>query len=228
MINKQSDILLLESYCFLCGDRSLNNSLICGPCWLDLTIEQPACYRCGRSIVHGELCSRCLRGPDVIDSTLTLFAYQFPATALLRALKYKNQLLLANELGRRLADKILNQNEALPGLIIPVPLHPRRLLGRGYNQALEISRSISARLAVPLDYQSSKRARNTLPQFNLSHAERRRNIRGAFKICSTALSGSIAIVDDIVTTGHTANELAKQLKRAGAEKVNLWACAHAG
>ena len=228
MINKHSGILLLETHCFLCGDKSLNNTLICGPCWLDLTIEQPTCHRCGRSIVHGELCSRCLHGPGVIDSTVTLFSYQFHAAELLRALKYKNQLLLANELGRRLADKILNQSVALPDLIIPVPLHPSRLFGRGYNQALEISRTISARISVPLDYQSSKRARNTLPQFNLSHAESRRNIRGAFKICGATLSGSVAIVDDIVTTGHTANELAKQLKRAGATEVRLWACAHAG
>lgn len=228
MINKHTNILLLETHCFLCGDRSLNNSLICEPCWLDIAIDRPACYRCGRAIVYGGLCSHCLRGPGFIDNTVTLFAYQFPTVELLRALKYKNQLLLANELGRRLADKILDQGIALPDLIIPVPLHPRRLFSRGYNQALEISREISSRLALPLDYQSIKRARNTLPQYNLSHAERRRNIRGAFKICSAVLSGSIAIVDDIVTTGHTANELAKQLKRAGATEVRLWACAHAG
>jgi ComF family protein len=141
-------------------------------------------------------------------------------------LKYKNRLLLANEFGNKLAEKILAQNTILPDRIIPVPLHPIRLFFRGYNQALEIARTISTSTAIPLDYKSSKRVRNTPAQFNLNPAQRKLNISGAFKICRPTLSGSVAIVDDIVTTGHTANELAKQLKAAGVTYVSLWACAH--
>ena len=113
----------------------------------------------------------------------------------------------------------------LPERIIPVPLHPFRLIRRGYNQALEISRSVSERLGVPLDYRSARRTRNTLPQFSLNPSARAQNIRGAFTISNPGLSGTVAIVDDIVTTGHTANELAKQLKSVGASVVYLWACA---
>ena len=217
----------LHNHCVLCGDKSLNSSLICSPCWLDLITDQCACNRCGRGIFRAGLCLQCLRGRGAVDNTITLLSYHFPASQLLLSLKYKNQLLLADEFGRRLAEKILELDVALPDYIIPVPLHPARLFSRGYNQALEISRAISALLAVPVNYKIAKRIRNTLPQFNLSPGDRGRNIKGAFKINSPTITGKVAIVDDIVTTGHTANELAMQLKTAGATEVSLWACAYA-
>jgi ComF family protein len=145
---------------------------------------------------------------------------------MLRSLKYNKQLLLAHTFGSKLAEKILAKNTVLPDRIVPVPLHPKRLFFRGYNQALEIARAISKDIAVPLDYTSCKRIRNTPPQFSLNPADRKKNIKGAFSINSKAISGSVAIVDDIVTTGQTANELALSLKAAGASQISLWACAH--
>jgi len=219
--------MLLRTYCFICGDKSDGETLICRPCWRDLTTDQAACGQCGRSINAGLFCPQCLSRPGAIDKTITLFPYQFPASSLLRSLKYKNQLLLAHEFGQRLAEKIVLIDPKLPERIIPVPLHPARLFARGYNQAHEIARAISRRLAIPLDYRSSKRIRNTLPQFNLKPAERKQNLAGAFAIHRQQLPGRVAIVDDIVTTGNTVNELAKQLKAAGATEVSLWVCAHA-
>lgn len=226
LINRVRDTFLLN-HCVLCRDKSLKTSLICSPCWFDLITDQCACHRCGRGVFHAGLCLQCLKGRSEVDNTITLVSYQFPAAQLLLSLKYKNQLLLAHEFGRRLAEKILQLEVPLPDYIIPVPLHPARLFSRGYNQALEISRAISAVLAVPVNYKIAKRIRNTLPQFNLSPGDRGRNIKGAFKINGRAIAGKVAIVDDIVTTGHTANELAAQLKTAGAAEVSLWACAHA-
>ncbi len=218
--------MLLAAHCYICGDKSIDAALICQPCWRDLITEQAACDKCGRNIVGGSLCSQCLTNPGAIDQTITLFPYRFPATSLLRSLKYKNQLILAHEFGQRLAEKVLFIGVKLPDRIMPVPLHPARLFTRGYNQALEIARAISTQLAVPVDYKSSKRIRNTLPQFNLKPGERRKNIKGAFALHKPQSSGSVAIVDDIVTTGSTANELAKLLKAAGATEVSLWSCAH--
>lgn len=226
IINSLKDIFL-HNHCVLCGDESLKTSLICSACWFDLITDHCACRRCGRGISREGLCLQCMKGPGAVDNTITLVSYQFPAAQLLLSLKYKNQLLLAHEFGRRLAEKLQALDTPLPDYIIPVPLHPARLFVRGYNQALEISRAISTILAVPVNYKMAKRIRNTLPQFNLSPGDRGRNIKGAFKINGPRITGKVAIVDDIVTTGHTANELAVQLKTAGAAEVSLWACAHA-
>ncbi len=178
--------------------------------------------------MFGTLCSSCLQKPGSIDATTTLLPYRFPTTKLLRSLKYNGQLLLANEFGRRLAEKALTQCTDLPQLLIPVPLHHSRLFSRGFNQALELGRAISSYTGIPLDYKSCKRIRNTSPQFRLKPKERRKNIKNAFKIYTSIPASSVAIIDDITTTGVTANELAKQLKALGDTKVSLWACAHAG
>ena len=223
MITNHTRAVVLESRCFLCSDKSVGPSLICGGCWGDLLINQPNCYRCGRGINHQGFCSACLKTPGTIDSTITLFPYQFPVDRLLFSLKYKNQLLLAQEFGRRIAEKVLFLGRPLPNYIVPVPLHPARLFGRGYNQALELSRAISARLSTPISYGAIKRIRNTLPQYKLTPAQRRKNIRGAFKPNNCCFDGPVVIIDDIVTTGHTANELALQLMTAGATEVHLWA-----
>lgn len=227
MIARRFNDAFLHNHCVLCGDKSLKTSLICSPCWLDLITDQHTCCRCGRGIFLAGRCLQCLKGGGAVDNTITLLPYHFPASQLLLSLKYKNQLLLAHEFGRRMAEKILELGVALPDYIVPVPLHPARLFSRGYNQALEISRAISALLAVPVNYKIAKRIRNTPPQFNLSPRDRGRNIKGAFKINSSVIAGKVAIVDDIVTTAHTANELAAQLKTAGAAEVSLWACAYA-
>lgn len=92
---------------------------------------------------------------------------------------------------------------------------------------LEIARSLGADLSVPVDCRAVKRSRNTRAQFSLSSSQRQKNIRGAFKIVVAFTAKSVVIVADIVTTRNTANELAQELKRAGAENVQLWACAHA-
>lgn len=226
MIFNQIKTLFRTNHCHLCREPTISPSLICQPCWNDLTGNYLVCNKCGRRLTAGKLCALCMGNPGFIDNTLTLTTYKFPVTTLLRSLKYKNQLSLAREFGEKFADKILSQNISLPDRLVPVPLHSRRLLSRGYNQSLEIARTISSRIGVPLEYKTSKRVRNTLPQFDLKPEQRRKNIKGAFSFCGSGLSGSVAIVDDIITTGQTANELAKELKAAGATKVSLWACAH--
>ena len=227
MVSKQHPLLQLDTRCFLCAGRA-NQGLICEPCWHDLLTDGCCCYRCGRGLDYDGICGACLKGEHSIDTTLTLFPYRFPANQLLLSLKYRNQLMLAAEFGRKIAELLVRRGDPLPDFIVPVPLHPWRLLGRGYNQALEVSRPISHVLGVPIISRGVTRERNTLPQFRLKQEQRGKNVRGAFSVHDTVFSGPVAIVDDIVTTGHTANELARQLKSAGATKVVLWACAHAG
>ncbi len=155
------------------------------------------------------------------------WSYRFPMDSLLQSLKYGKQLLLATELGRLMAEGIAAENLLTPDFLVPVPLHPYRLYSRGFNQSLEIARVLGKHLGVPLLKPHPRRSRNTRPQFSLGAKERKSNLEGAF-CCPGQLNGeTVAIIDDIVTTGHTANELAKQLRMAGAADVRLWACAQA-
>ena len=194
-----------------------------------MLIDVPGCRLCGHALGPGpdRVCAKCLGKKMALDGTTTLVPYSFPAAQLLLSLKYKNQLFLADEFGQRLAMKIRRLGLPMPDCLIPVPLHPLRLFTRGYNQALEIARSLGTNLSVPVNYRLVKRCRNTRAQFKLDSSQRQKNIRDAFRVETAFAAKSVVIVDDIVTTGSTANELARELKRAGAEDVQLWACAHA-
>ncbi len=162
-----------------------------------------------------------------ISEVYCAWPYRFPIDSLLRSLKYGKQLLLTRELGRLMSEKIAAEKLVMPDFLAPVPLHAFRLYSRGFNQSLEIAHVIGKHLDLPLLNPAPVRTRNTRPQFSLGARERKSNLEGAFS-CLFQLQGeTVAIIDDILTTGHTANELAKQLRLAGAGDVRLWACAQA-
>ncbi len=123
--------------------------------------------------------------------------------------------------------KQFKQHHLMPDAIIAVPLHPKRLRQRGFNQAEEIARYIHQAINIPLVNQQLKRIINTVNQTSLSAAERQKNIRGAFLFSPQSKANFIAIIDDVVTTGSTANEIAKVLKKAGVKRVEIWAFARA-
>jgi ComF family protein len=130
-------------------------------------------------------------------------------------------------LGYLLSQHLSQQLTSKPECIIPVPLHPKRLRQRGYNQALELARPIARGLKIKLETQLCQRIRNTLPQTELSLRSRQANLRNAFQITPTVPYQHIAIVDDVVTTGHTVYELARIFKRAGVAQIEIWAVARA-
>jgi len=108
-----------------------------------------------------------------------------------------------------------------------VPLHPARLRQRGFNQALELARALSRRLAIPVDTRSCLRIRQTLPQAELDRKRRIKNLRGAFSVDGLVGARHVAVLDDVVTTASTTGELAKALQRAGVARVEVWAAARA-
>jgi ComF family protein len=142
-------------------------------------------------------------------------------------LKFHRRLEAAPLLGALLAGAVMRSGEPLPELIVPVPMSHARLRQRGYNQALELARPVSRQLGIPLDWQSCRRARHTPAQTSLKARERRKNMRGAF-VVQRGLPSHVAILDDVITTGATATELALALKRSGVARVEVWACARAG
>jgi ComF family protein len=208
--------------CFLCRGKA--REVLCTDCERDLPrLPQPRCPRCALASPAGAVCGRCLAASPRYDATVAALAYQFPADALVHALKFRGELALAPLMSRLLLREIPSSTRV--DLVVPVPLSAKRLRSRGYNQALELARPIAARLRAPLDFGLCERAREAPPQTDLLWAERAKNVRGAFR-CTRALSGaSVAVVDDVMTTGATLDEIAGALKAAGAARVVNWVVA---
>ncbi len=172
------------------------------------------------------VCGACQRRPPAFAAAVALFRYAPPIDQLVHGLKYHGRLELARVLGGLLADALARRS-LHTDLIVPVPLHRARLRARGFNQALELAWPVSRRLGVPIDYRCVVRARDTAPQATLTRKARRRNVRGAF-VATGRLDGlRVALVDDVATTGHTADAVAACLRRAGARRVELWVLARA-
>ena len=235
---EEVDISLKESrrcwwpkICLLCHARTPAEKDFCTACDRSLPRALGACPRCGApgAVVGTEAanCGECQKHPPAFDDTRAVFRYASPVDRLIQHLKYHDRLELSRVLGGYLAEHLLTLNDPLPDVILPVPLHVSRLRERGYNQSLEIARFVAKRLQIPLDWQGTQRIRPTAPQTELPRDQRRKNVHGAF-MTSTAFAGQrVAIVDDVMTTGHTVNALAESLLQSGARDVRVWVVARA-
>ena len=209
--------------CLLCAAPS-GVQMLCRDCHASLPHITHACPRCAAPSAN-QVCGECLKHPPAFDHTRAALEYAFPTDKLIQALKYGGQLALAKLLGELLAEATTDQSR--PDTILPMPLHPARLKTRGFNQALEIAKVISKKLDIPLAPGMVDRVVNTTPQASLPMDARHKNIKGAFA-CGGDLQGQrIVVVDDVMTSGATLNELAKILKRAGAAQVDVWVVARA-
>lgn len=172
----------------------------------------------------GEPCGHCLREAPHFDRVISPFAYAAPLDTLVQALKYGHRLHLARWLGDHVAVAIApalagEMASGVSPLIVPMPLHAQRLAARGFNQALEIARPLARRWRLDLATDLVLRVRMTTAQIDLSREERQRNLRDAFE-CRGDVSGrSVIVVDDVMTSGSSANELARVLKLHGANEV---------
>lgn len=214
--------------CLFCG-ATTRGTRWCRDCYRELPWNDVACRRCGTPLATAAvLCGQCLRLPPALDAACCAFRYVFPVNRLVTQLKFNGQLGYARDLGVLLADHIRCSNTAsAPEAIVPVPLHPARLRQRGFNQSIEIARRVGRELGLPVLSRVCMRRRNTAPQTALNGNARRRNVRGAFSVMRRPQARHLAIIDDVVTTGATARELATTLRAAGAESITLWAPARA-
>lgn len=214
---------LVPSTCLLCG-ATAGTAPLCGACLADLPWHrQPQCPRCAIPTPDGQVCGACLKRPPAFDRSRAALAYAFPLDRLIPRLKYSGRLAIAPALGECLAASVASGPR--PDCLIPMPLHAKRIRERGFNPATEIARAAAKRLDLPLDTDSCRRIRDTPPQMGLKYDARRRNVRGAF-VCSGDVRGRhIALIDDVMTTGTSLDELAKTLKQAGALEVETWVVA---
>lgn len=212
---------LLPQSCLLCAADGAGGPF-CEPCLAELPwLPSDHCRVCAVPLASGSLCGACLERPPRFDAVEAAFVYRFPLDALIPAFKYGSRLALARALGEPLARAVRREVDA----IVPMPLAPSRLAERGFNQALEIARVIASLTGIPLLRHACRKVVDTPPQAALPWRERGKNVRRAF-VCDADLDcRRIAVVDDVLTTGATLNELARVLRRAGASEVVGWVVA---
>jgi len=221
---------LFPPTCILCGNTGFNGRDICTSCYQRLLRNNQCCYRCAEifetSVNSPTLCGRCLSLHHAFDETYAPFIYQGEMRYLITSLKFGAHYKNAHLLGLLLAEhlKITAQR---PDLIVPIPLHKARYRQRGFNQVIEIAKTVSRELQIPLDLTSCLRHRDTPHQTALTAKQRRKNMKNAFSLIQPIHAQHIAILDDVMTTGSTAHELAHLLKKAGVSRVDVWVCARA-
>jgi ComF family protein len=166
-----------------------------------------------------------LQDPPPFIRSFVPYRYAYPLDHLVRGLKFRNELACGRVLGELFSRCVLACGTPLPEVIVPVPLAPRRYRERGYNQASELALAIQRCTGVFVKADIVMRQRETAEQAGLDRKARRKNVRGAFTALAPLHARSVAILDDVVTTGSTARELASVLLHAGAERVEVWAIA---
>jgi ComF family protein len=229
-------LLLDEARCPGCGRVAQNasslESTLCADClWALAPQEMPACPGCGQQSevlqTPPALCLACQESPRPWGRLVSFGPYEGRLRELLLKYKFEGQL----GLGRQLQECVLAAFErsaaAFPELLacellVPVPLHPRRLSWRGFNQSRELARLLARRRGLPIRQEALLRVRRTVPQMELDRSQRAENIKGAFAASPELLAGrTVLLVDDIMTTGSTLEECSRMMLAAGAAQVHV-------
>ena len=225
---------LLPALCLVCRRSVRREYGMCRQCEAELPWLPGSCVCCGEELNEAvEICSRCRLAPPEFDACFAPFAYRSPVDKLIVDFKFGAEFAGGYALSRILARFAAARwaDGGRPELLLPVPLHISRLRQRGFNQALEIAKTVSAENGIPLAARAVRKSKRTPPQTEMPDARRRgANIRGAFELVDwSALKGveRVAIVDDVVTTMSTATELARLLKQAGIAEVEVCCLARA-
>jgi len=221
--------VLLPPRCLLCGGRGANTRDLCEGCARDFPRNDVCCPRCALPLkTPAPLCGECLDREPPFASAWAPFRYAHPLDLLEARFKFRGDLAAGRVLADLMIERAVDDAPARPDLIVAVPLHVSRLRERGYNQAFELAKPVAGALGVPIAREGLARIRATPAQTGLDAAARRRNLRGAFAVPRGAsLPKHIALFDDVVTTGATVRECARVLRRAGVERIDVWALARA-
>ncbi|MDO6562832.1 ComF family protein [Amphritea sp. 1_MG-2023] len=213
-------------HCILCGLHACATTNLCQACLDDLPWITHACQRCAIPLnSHSSslaICPQCQQRPPLFDQVIAPFEYRFPIDQLIQLAKFNGQTHYLNPLADLLRLRL--QTAPRPELIIPVPLHQKRLQQRQYNQAALLAKRLARSLSIPFSHQLLIKAINTPHQADLDRKTRRKNLRNSFH-CINPPPASVAVIDDVMTTGTTAAEISRVLKQAGCQQVYIWVIA---
>lgn len=210
----------LPQICFLCGDSALET--VCEPCANGLPrLGVEVCPRCQLPAANAEVCGRCMKKPPVWQQLVAQWQYRFPIDAALVSAKYHHAFAIYRWAAVQRREWPFPASAAL----VPVPLAELRLQERGYNQAQLIAKELAKKFALHVDADAVIRIRETDVQQRLNWIERRHNVRHAFVATRSFAGESVVLVDDVLTTGSTLNELARAVYEAGAARVDAYVLA---
>ncbi len=219
--------LVFPGRCKACGGRLTRGARFFCPGCLQKArlITGPLCTVCGRPYPDGSgedhPCAECIRSRKAFDSARAPLAYEGVVRDAIHLYKYRELRALKSYLGGFVEYGARRWFEGAT-VAAAVPLHPRRLRARGFNQSLFLAKAAADGLGIRLSAGSLERVKHTMPQIELSPAERELNVRGAFAVNGEGFAGeSVLLVDDVYTTGATVNECARVLKKAGAANVHV-------
>lgn len=220
-----------EQHCSLCDERCEAGQSVCGACEAELPWLREHCSLCALPLpAPGLICGQCLKRPPAFDQVTVPWRFAFPVDTLISRFKHQSQWplgrLLAEQLSRHL-QHAFDEGLPRPDALLPVPLARKRLRQRGFNQAQMLADWLSAALSIPVDTKLLSRVQDTPSQQKLDAASRRRNLRQAFAVTDEPqiVGRHVAVIDDVLTTGATAEALARLLKRSGAERVDIYCLA---
>ena len=233
--------LRFDTYCTFCARRGQSGIDLCGACHAQfksrlLTDESGVsnilCTGCGVECTlleasDADFCQDCsVQAGKFLSRIVAPYRYAYPLNRLIKRLKYGNDRQLARVLGTLLAKSVQTQSRgALPEVLIPMPLHASRLSERGFNQAQDIARWCGHNLGIEVSANLASRLVDTGSLAGLSRAERQHRILGAFRASDMLADKHVAIVDDVLTTGASGRELAREIYDSGAASVELWVLA---
>lgn len=215
----------LPSICVLCKHYHKDSTAVCTHCIALLPRLGPACVHCAYPLFDGDylLCGQCIANPPPIDKALISYRFEEPLRTLIHQFKYHHRFYLCTFLSQLIMNA-WQQEQTQPQCLIPVPMHPKKIRQRGFNQSILLTRLLAKKTGIPYDLTLCRKSKNTEAQATLNGKQRIRNVQGAFSLNTTSYE-HIALIDDLLTTGSTANELARTFKKAGVKKVELWCCA---
>jgi len=234
---------LFPRSCVLCDNATLNSRDLCPDCLTSLPSNLHCCSVCALPLQHTDTqnrpglgrpeldkeqklkCGNCTTANGPITSSLIPYLYRPPVDFMIRRLKYAGDTKYSRLIGTLISQAATTRLTAWPDCLIPVPLHNSRYRERGFNQAHLIAKHISSHLDIPVDRAAVSRIIASDKQAALSARARLRNMHRAFSVNSSVEGKSIAIVDDVYTTGATCTTMAKSLISAGARRVDVWAFA---
>ena len=218
----------LPSQCLLCKAPTRGKPL-CIDCHATFPWNARCCQYCALPLeADSGPCSECMDSRPIVSETTCVFQYKAPCNTLLNRFKHDGQLEYGHLLAGFLADTLIQKRESeqapWPDALLPVPLHWRRLRGRGFNQSLEIAKVLSRRLGLPICHHL-RRQLPTTSQQQLRRSERQNNLEDAFALAQPIPYRHVALVDDVMTTGSTVNAIARHLIAHGVLSIRVWAIA---